>query len=252
MDEDTVGIDLTIDLPKWWSLLVAYGLGLASLTVARSLVSAGSVGIIHGCRMAMGWHTYKKGKRDVISVSLNTLRDGKLTVDSLVEELPLVQVWNNLWQCQRVKKLAKKCTPESPVVVFRPEEMKHYYKPLRTLVAARIPDTGSIDLAIADGINRMKPAEHRFVLILTYEPMDDRVHKFRLMMVSRDELQKLAQMALQHDRPERYICVEEPEYESRVRTLFTIAKMYQDDPDQFMELKLWRFMRVHKEKNDVG
>lgn len=243
-------IDLNIELARWWDailigVLVAggYVATVLTLTIVRSLATAGAGGLVYGTKLAHGWRRYKNNHHDIINVTLNTLRSQErcgaphLSIDTIVGDRPLTEAWPNLYQVHRLRAMAKRTTLSDPVVKFDGEvdgvdEYRQAYDPLISMVAERITNTNSIDLSLG---RRM--AEHRYVLALTYERhCDIRSRHFRVMMVNEEELKDWGRMT--EDDWAR--AVASSGHKSRLWTLRQIAFQYKLYPDRFGVMNVWR------------
>lgn len=216
-------------------------LTLVAAAVYRSLGVAGGGGIMILSRLAIGWWRYSQGDaRDVVNVTLNTTRGDVLSIDTVVSDTRLLDVWQNAYHVRRILQAARECTLADPVVQFRGnggeegrkrrvDAYRVLYDPIVSMVAERCSNDGSIDLALGKTMRR-----HRFVLALTYEPIQDgRLRHLRVMMVLEDELEEIA-------REDREVVLARPQHAQRLATLRSIARLWRTHPDRLGVVNVWR------------
>jgi hypothetical protein len=227
--------------PAIYALMLGAGVWLGAVLTAslvRSFGAAGGSGIIFLTRIATGWRKYHRGDQsDTINVTLNTTRDGRLRIDTLVADRELWDVWSNPYLVLRLRKAIKACTTEDPVVKFKNARSRNDYRavydPLISLIAERCTSEHSLDLAMGHPMQ-----EHRFVIALTYEKLCDvRAQHFRAMVTYEPELLNF---------PASPPSFERPEYATRFETLKAIADQYRKSPEIFGIVKIWRPARVEE------
>lgn len=248
-------IESFLDYLSSWSgvkvslgLLTAYLLGLLSLTLARTFVSAGSAGLIYGSRVFMGWRDYTKNTHNIVNITMYTFdHKGKLVTDTWVEDTPILNVWHNLFQIHKLWSYTKKVTRDNAIIRFSNGDWKKFYDPLVSLAAARTSNEGAIDYAIGKRMNI-----HRFVLVLTYEPhVDERMRHFRTMAILEQDLinanflikQNMLGKTLAVDHRARLYPVvnDDGSIESyRTKLIYQIAEEFVENPSSFGILNVWR------------
>ncbi|MCC6777938.1 MAG: hypothetical protein IT537_15095 [Hyphomicrobiales bacterium] len=261
----------------WDGLL--FGLGVlavylgAVLTGAliRSLGGAGSAGLTFAGRYVQGWFDYLRGDdRNTINITLNMIVDDQLKFETLVADRRIWYVWPNSYRMQMIRRAARRTTIDNPIVMFpehprrprsfvgrlrhrwrlrvhalvtratvtengrsqrvrlvREDDYKATYGPLISLISEQCNNDNAIDLELGRDME-----EHRFVIALTFEKLDTRRARHLRAMVMWEE-------ALRNLPPE---CprVDFPEHRTRFRTLQAIAKLYEQRPECFGIVKVWR------------
>jgi hypothetical protein len=223
---------------------------LIAASFMRSVAVAGGSAMLYLTRLAHSWFNYRLGNDETINVTLNTTRDGVLTIDTWIDEHKLSDIWHNHWHVVRLKGMAKLCTEDDPVIKFRRKvrgkwvpvkptgipkhsEYRRTYDRLINKIAACLANQNSLDYSLG------KPmVAHRYVVALTYEKLCDlRSQHFRVMVVREAELL---------DFPEK-VRVTRPELTTRFETLKAIARQYREDyavnpeqPERFGILLVWR------------
>lgn len=219
-------------------------LAIFTATMIRSLGALGAIGMLTGGKMFSGWLNYIRGNiGDTVNVTLNTVKNGKLTIDTLVADRLITVVWPNIYLAWRLKKEAKECTELHPVIILQEKDhgklakrfgsrpstaVSHFiYGPLISLIAESCANDYSIDLAL--GIPMF---EHRFVVALTYEKLSDmRLQHFRAMVVLEQELVNW---------PDDDPAFDKPEHATRMKTLRKISQLYKENPADFGIVNMWR------------
>jgi hypothetical protein len=226
-----------------WSLILdglTFGLGLAMVwigavitaSIVRSLSIAGGSGILLMTKLATGYWRYKRADAsDIVNATLNTLRGGVMSIDTLVSDRLVMEVWPNPYHVRQLWRAARACTEEQPVILFPDggvEDYNHTYDPIVSMIAASCSNEGAIDLALGRPV-----AEHRFVVALTYEKIKDRrMRHFRAMVVLETEIGAF----LEEPGPR----LRRPEHTTRLQTLRCIARQYQAHPERFGVVSVWR------------
>lgn len=213
-------------------IFAAWLLAVISASIIRSFGAAGGGSLVFVGKYILGRRQYAKGDQsNIVNVTLNTLRNGKLSIDTLVGDKLLQEVWPNVYHWSKLKAAAKRCTEDDPVIKFivngKRNDYRHTYDPLISMIAERCSNNGSIDLALGAPVT-----EHRFVIALTFEVLNNiRSRHFRVMMIAENELLAMA------DGP---VLVERPEHLGRIKTIKNIAQQYKSNPDFFGVVKVWR------------
>jgi hypothetical protein len=187
-----------LDISKFFDgFLIAAGIAAAwllaviSASLIRSFGNAGGSGLMFAIKYVTGMHQYRRGDlSNIVNVTLNTFQGGKLSVDTIVGDKLLQEVWSNVYHCAKLKAAAKRCTEDDPVIKFplngsgKRSDYRLTYDPLISMIAERCTNDGSIGLALG-----LPSTEHRFVIALTFEVLNDlRSLHFRCMMIAEDEL----------------------------------------------------------------
>lgn len=218
-------------------VLAVWLLAILGASLIRGLGNAGGNGFMFLGKYVLGKHQYGKGDlSNIVNVTLNTTRNGVLSIDTIVADKTLMDVWQNVYHVFRLKAAMKRCTQDNPVIHFPSRESgngKKYrdeyratYDPLISLIAERCTNDGSIDLCLGRHM-----VEHRFVIALTFEQLNDlRSQHFRVMMIAERELISLP----------AHTDVEREEHHNRFRTLQSIARQYKASPQRFGIVKVWR------------
>ncbi len=233
----------------------------------RSLGGAGSKGLTFIGRYVVGWWYYLRGDdRNTVNITLNTVVDNCLKFDTLVADRKIWFVWPNAYRVQMIRTAAKRTTQANPVILFppRPSEPKSWtgrmferlrrvlasatvvengraqrvalmpeddyqatYGPLISLVSEKCSNDNAIDLALGRAMD-----EHRFVIALTFEKLDNRRARHLRAMVIYEPLL----LDLPADCPK----VDFEEHKTRYRTLQAIARQYAENPERFGIVSVWR------------
>jgi hypothetical protein len=240
----------------------------------RSLGGAGSVGLTMAGRYMQGWFDYLRGDdRNTINVTLNMIVDNHLKFDTLVADRRLWYVWPNSYRVQMIRRAARRTTVDNPVVLFlekpraprsllgrtrqrwqerlhnmvvtstivengkaqrvrliREDDYKATYGPLISLISEKCNNDNSIDVALGRPME-----EHRFVVALTFEKLNNRRARHLRAMVMREETLR----NLPADCPR----VDFEEHKTRFRTLQAISRQYAASPHCFGIVKVWRPLR---------
>lgn len=224
-------------------LLLVWLAAIASASIVRSLGTVGGFGIIHAGKITSGWWRYLRGDEgDIVNITLNTTIGGVLSIDTLVSDRMVGDVWPNVYLAGRLRRAARVCTPDDPVVKLRPngggllrravkarktDDTRLIYGPLISMIAESCSNEGCIDLSLGRPMR-----EHRFVVALTYEPLADvRLRHFRVMVLLEDEIRRF---------PTEMPKVDWPHYQTRFRTLQAVAAQYRAAPHLFGIVKVWR------------
>jgi hypothetical protein len=210
-----------------WLLAVIGG------SIMRSAGTAGGSGLIFCARWLLGRHQYGRGDQStIINITLNTTRDGVLSTDTLVADVPLARVYQNLYLAMKVRAAGKACTVGDPVVWLgvREKDVRALYDPLINLIAAACTNSGSVDLAIGAPVT-----EHRFVVALTFEKLCNvRSQHFRAMVVYEPELRAFPDIG--DMRPETRVGAQQ----TRFISLSEVARQYRMHPERFGVIRMWR------------
>jgi len=233
--------------------------------IIRSLGGAGSKGLTVLGRYATGWLDYVRGDdRNTINVTLNMVVDGALKFDTIVSDRRVWHVWPNQYRVYLIRRAAKRTTTDNPVIIFpeaptaprrrslggritdmfasvtviengrsrrvplmREDDYRATYAPLISLISEKCANDDSIDLALGRPME-----EHRFVIALTFEQLNNRrARHLRAMVIWEQALL---------DLPEEMPRVDFEEHKTRYRTLLAIAREYRAHPDRFGVVKIWR------------
>ena len=203
--------------------------GVVGVGIARSVSVTLGTGFLFAGKIGWGWWNHCRRTEPIINVTVNTARNNKLAIDTIVSDRPLATVWSNSWHLQLIRRACKKCTAENPVV-WVPSEHGHHilYGPIISLIAEAIGNEGSVDFAV--GKDRR---EYEFVVAITFEQHeDDRVRHMRVMIVSRDDISRFALDHHLHIDPCGRI--------SRFNTLKIIATQFRQTPERFGIVSVWR------------
>jgi len=253
-----------------------FGLGILAVylgavltgAIIRSLGGAGSKGLTVLGRYATGWLDYVRGDdRNTINVTLNMVVDGALKFDTIVSDRRVWHVWPNQYRVYLIRRAAKLTTLDNPVIVFPPkpkrkrrslgeritdmfasvtviengrsrrvplmreDDYRATYAPLISLISEKCANDDSIDLALGRPME-----EHRFVIALTFEQLNNRrARHLRAMVIWEQALL---------DLPEEMPRVDFEEHKTRYRTLLAVAREYRAYPERFGIVKVWRPRRV--------
>ena len=248
----------------------------------RSLGGAGSAGLTMAGRYMQGWFDYLRGDdRNTINVTLNMIVDNHLKFDTLVADRRLWYVWPNSYRVQMIRRAARRTTVDNPVVLFpekpraprsllgrtrqrwqerlhnmvvtstivengkaqrvrliREDDYKATYGPLISLISEKCNNDNSIDVALGRPME-----EHRFVVALTFEKLNNRRARHLRAMVMREETLR----NLPADCPR----VDFEEHKTRFRTLQAISRQYAASPHCFGIVKVWRPRRENVSLPDI-
>ena len=249
-------------------VLAVYLGAVATGAIIRSLGGAGSKGLTVLGRYATGWLDYVRGDdRNTINVTLNMVVDGYLKFDTIVSDRRVWHVWPNQYRVYLIRRAAKLTTLDNPVIVFPPkpkrerrtlgeritdmfasvtvtengrskrvplmreDDYRATYAPLISLISEKCTNDDSIDLALGRPME-----EHRFVIALTFEQLNNRrARHLRAMVIWEQALL---------DLPEEMPRVDFEEHKTRYRTLLAVAREYRAYPERFGIVKVWRPRRV--------
>jgi hypothetical protein len=249
-------------------VLAVYLGAVATGAIIRSLGGAGSKGLTVLGRYATGWLDYVRGDdRNTINVTLNMVVDGHLKFDTIVSDRRVWHVWPNQYRVYLIRRAAKLTTLDNPVIVFPPkpkrkrrslgeritdmfasvtviengrsrrvplmreDDYRATYAPLISLISEKCANDDSIDLALGRPME-----EHRFVIALTFEQLNNRrARHLRAMVIWEQALLNL---------PEEMPRVDFEEHKTRYRTLLAVAREYRAYPERFGIVKVWRPRRV--------
>jgi hypothetical protein len=227
-----------LDFSKWLDGLL-FGLGMFAVwmlavlggSIMRSAGTAGGSGLVFAGRWLLGRHQFERNDQStIVNVTLNTTRGGVLSTDTLVADMPLSSVYQNLYLAMRLRAAGKACTVDDPVVKLTgngDRTTRAIYDPLINLIAEACTNSNSIDLAIGVPVK-----EHRFVVALTFEKLCHvRSQHFRAMVIYEPELRAFPDELERHERPET---------RTRFLTLREVARQYRLHPEQFGMVKVWR------------
>jgi hypothetical protein len=237
----------------------------------RSLGGAGSMGLTLAGRYMQGWFDYLRGDdRNTINVTLNMIVDNHLKFDTLVADRRMWYVWPNSYRMQMIRRAARQTTLDNPVLLFpqrrstpkslvgrmrqrwrerlhdmlvsstvvengktqrvrliREDDYKATYGPLISLVSEKCNNDNAIDVALGRPME-----EHRFVIALTFEKLNNRRARHLRAMVMREETLR--------NLPKECPRVDFEEHKTRFRTLQAIARQYAASPECFGIVKVWR------------
>ena len=205
--------------------------------------------------------------RNTINITLNMVVDNHLKFDTLVADRRLWYVWPNAYRVMLIRRAAKRTTQrqsghhvsEPPrrnrgrmrrgvgeritdmlasvkvtengrsqrVRLLREDDYSATYGPLISLVSEKCTNDNSIDLALGRPME-----EHRFVIALTFEQLNNRrARHLRAMVIWEPMLLGL---------PDEMPRVDFEEHKTRYRTLQAIARQYRAHPERFGIVKVWR------------
>jgi hypothetical protein len=239
--------------------------------LVRSLGGAGSKGITLAGRYVTGWFYYLRGDdRDIVNVTLNMIVDNRLRFDTLVADRKVWFVWPNAYRVLLIRRAAKRTSQDNPVVSFpkeppeprtwfgrlrrrcgewlhgmlasahivengrsrrvrlqREDDYKATYGPLISLISEKCANDNAIDFALGRPME-----EHRFVVALTFEKLNNRRARHLRAMVMWEQ----ALLNLPAECPR----VDFDEHKTRFRTLQAIARQYRANPERFGIVNVWR------------
>lgn len=254
--------EYVIDLDKliagfWFATGTLLALILTS--AMRGVSTAGGKAFVYVTALAHSWLRYRNGTDNTINVTLNTTREGVLTIDTWIDEHQLPDIWHNAYHVMRLNKMASFCTTSDPLIKFRYKAKKKWhfnasggapkyneyrrtYDRLVNKIAAALTNQNSLDYSLGKAM-----IPHRYVVALTYEKLCDlRAQHFRVMLVREEELLNFPEM----------VRFNRPEHATRFETLRAVALQYKEDyalnpiqPERFGILLVWRPL---KEKPDVA
>jgi hypothetical protein len=253
-------------------VLAVYFGAVFTATLIRSLGGAGTKGLTLAGRYAQGWFDHLRGDdRNTINVTLNMIVNNKLRFDTLVADRRIWYVWPNAYRMQMIRRAARQTTPENPVLLFpqqqppqprswigrtrhrfrdrlhamlasasvvengriqrvrliREDDYKAAYGPLISLISEKCVNDNSIDVALGRPME-----EHRFVIALTFEQLNNRrARHLRAMVILKETLRNLPAQCPQ---------VDAEEHKTRYRTLQAIARQYAANPERFGIVNVWR------------
>jgi hypothetical protein len=252
-------------------LLAIYLGAVFTGALIRALGGAGGAGLTFLGRYVQGWFFYLRGDdRDIVNITLNMVVDNRLKFDTLVADRRIWFVWPNAYRIQMIRRAARRTTDENPVLLFPdkaaepktwrgrlrrrfsnmidnmvtsvkvtengktrrvrlvPEDdYKAAYGPLISLVSEKCSNEFAIDLALGRPME-----EHRFVIGLTFEKLNNRrARHLRAMVMWEQTL-----LNLMSDYPQ----MEKEEHRTRYRTLQAIARQYRAHPERFGIVNVWR------------
>jgi hypothetical protein len=219
----------------WFGLGVfaVWLLAVLGASLIRGLGSAGGNGLVFAGKYVLGWHQFGRGDQShIVNVTLNTTRGGRLSIDTIVADRLLTDVYQNIYQVMRLRAARALCTDTDPVICFPAgrtsrNEYRAMYDPIVNLVAERCTNSNSIDLALGRPLY-----EHHFVVAMTFErTCNARSQHFRAMMVSEAELLRF---------PDSLPSFEREEHRARFATLRAVARQYAAHPERFGVIKVWR------------
>lgn len=207
-----------------WQQLLSQGWALLREHWPKVLVSLAAlvIGSWWGRRRARAeWS--RKRFLDRINFSLNLLVDGKLLIRTLAE-MNCRDVFLNDIAVERVQAASRKTTAENPLLPL-PKEERWY---LLNAVLNELSERFSLGFIKRDmGL----PAETRdYLICLTFENAGDlKTRKIRAMMIRKQVLLSL---------PEEPPVLERPHHLTRFHTLQQMARIYREDPSQFLDVEL--------------
>lgn len=225
-----------------FGLLIVWAATIVTASIIRSISTAGGMGLVHVGKMAGGWWRYVRGDDgDIVNITLNTISNQYLKMDTLVSDRHVKDVWPNVYLARRIRRAARACTMADPVVHLKPnghglfhravkapknDDHRALYGPLISLIAEACTNQGSIDLAIGRPMR-----EFRFVVALTFEQTaDHRLRHLRAMVISEDEILRWPWATAKLDA----------QLQLRRSTMDKIAQQYQLRPQEFGIVNVWR------------
>jgi hypothetical protein len=216
--------------------------------------------------------TLRGDDRNTVNVTLNMIVDDHLKFETLVADRRIWYVWPNSYRMQMIRRAARRTTFENPVVQFpipdgprvprsfvarlrhhcservlamlasstvvengrtqrvrliREDDYKATYGPLISLVSEKCNNDNAIDLALGRPME-----EHRFVIALTFEKLNNRrARHLRAMVMWEEALRNL---------PPQCPRVDFEEHRTRFQTLKAIGRQYAVNPERFGVVKVWR------------
>ena len=229
----------------------------------RGASTAGGKAFVYFTAIAHSWFHYKKGTDPTINVTLNTTREGVLTIDTWIDEHQLSDIWHNAYHVMRLNRMASLCTIDDPLIKFRYKSKKKWhfnpiggapkyneyrrtYDRLINKVASALTNQNSLDYSLGKDM-----VPHRYVVALTYEKLCElRAQHFRVMICKEDELLNFPDT----------VRFNRPEHATRFETLKQVARQYREDhaanpvqPERFGILLVWRPQEfVHHDRTGSG
>jgi len=160
-----------------------------------------------------------------LNVSLNSFKDGKLQLRTLIER-PLEQVFFNAIAMNTVAAASQRTTADNPMLPIKKEEAWY----LLNFVVNAISEHYSLGVIRQDA--GRSACAVRYAVFLTCEAVEHgRIRKVRAMLI-RPEL--LRDFPYLNDMPQ----FEQAWHDIRIKTLRKAAEAYRTHPDSFLEVEI--------------
>jgi hypothetical protein len=182
--------------------------------------------------MGVGWYVGKQRERrnwknrdflDRLHVSLNSVRDNRLLIRTLLEKSAESVLLNKV-AVSNLKKYAARTTPGNPLIPIPAADRWYYLNAILNEISGRFAD----GLLVAD--NGLPVHSARYLVCLTREAEGDvRTQKIRAMLIRKELLREL---------PAEMPRLEQPHHRTRWQTLQVLAETYHNDPDHFLEIEI--------------
>jgi hypothetical protein len=161
-----------------------------------------------------------------IIVSINCLADGWLRIRTVFER-SLEEVFLNPVAIEKVREASLKTTVENPILPIAKEDRWFLLNFVLNAVAEKFSD-GAVRY---DAGQPLKPVP--YLLFLTCEQVgEDRIRKVRALMVRKDMIENFPYM-------ETMPKLEREWHGDRIVTLRQAARLYREQPDDFLALELY-------------
>lgn len=184
--------------------------------------------VLMGAGWLLGWwRARKKWQRkeffERINISLNSIKDGKLRIRTIMEK-GCDEVFLNSHAVSRLLEAAQKTSPEDPIVPLPEEEYWFYLNAVLNEVSEKFA-SGFIRRDVGQ-----KMESHDYMLCLTNESDGAiRTRKVRAMLIRAEDLKNL---------PEEMPELESQNHVTRWKTLQFMAKRLEEKPYQFFKVEL--------------
>lgn len=158
-----------------------------------------------------------------LNVSFNSIDDGKLRIRTLMEK-SAQEVFLNSVAVSQLLDAAKKTTVDDPIIPFDTDDYWYYLNAVLNEVSEKF----------AEGFLRRESGQSlravTYLICLTNECDGNlRTRKVRAMVIRRELLENL---------PEEMPQLEQPNHDTRWKTLKILAQRWQENPIQFKEIEL--------------
>ena len=165
----------------------------------------------------------KKRFLDRINFSLNTIRDGKLSIRTLIED-DCQDVFLNDIAVQRIEAAAHKTTAANAILPLRKDERWYLLNAVLNAISERFA-TGFLKRDMGLPVDAAV-----YLVCLTYENAGElKTRKIRAMLIQKSVLLHLPQTVPQF---------ESPHHVTRYETLKKLATSFAADPTNFLEVEI--------------